>query len=171
MAKRKSSGVEMDLSSFMAVLIMTIGCMVVILVSNVIIIVSNPNNTRITSIITSSIYVEGMPDSKTEETLLPFPNGNQLKEPTYVDVHRDRLIIYPGESIVPVRDMRLEGNAFEKALNRVAANTANEYIILLLRPGTAPVARQLKKSIEQRGIDLGYELFEDERDVNYQQED
>ena len=164
MARRAKKGVEMDLSSFMAVLIMTIGCMVVILVSNVIIIISNPDNTRITSIVKSAIYEEGK-----EDEAKPFPLGNTSKEPAYIDVRRDRLIIYPSESIVPVRDLQLEGNAFEKLLDRLSTNKANEYVILLLRPGSVVVSRQLQKTIVQRGIALGYELFEQDRDVNYEQ--
>lgn len=151
----------MDLSSFMAVLIMTIGCMVVILVSNVIIIVSNPNNTRITSIIQSSL--EGRSDSGQ-----PFPLGNIVKEPAYIDVQREYLQIYPGEDIVRIRDLTLEGNAFEQLLDRVSTNKANEYIILLVRPGSVKVSRQLRKVIEQRDIDIGFELFRTGREVFYE---
>lgn len=165
MARKANTGVEMDLSSFMAVLIMTIGCMVVILVSNVIIIVSNPDNTRITSIIKTAIWNAGE-DSKESP---PFPDGNTSKEPAYIDVRRDRLIIYPGENIVPVRDLQLEGNEFENLLDRVSTNIASEYIVLLLRPGSVVVSRQLQKTITQRGIDLGYELFREGREVNYAQ--
>jgi hypothetical protein len=160
MAKRASQAVEMDLSSFMAVLIMTIGCMVVILVSNVIIIISNPENTTITSIVKSAL-TEGQD---------PFPQGNKAKEPSYIDVRRDRLVIYPGESIVPIRDLQLEGNEFEKLLDRVAANIADEYVVLLCRPGSVVVSRQLQKNISQRGIELGVELFEQDREVVYEPE-
>jgi len=164
MARRAKQGVEMDLSSFMAVLIMTIGCMVVILVSNVIIIISNPDNTSITSIVKTAIWIEG----DEEEGKDPFPNGNKLKEPAYIDVRRDRLTIYPGEHIVPVRDLQLEGNAFDKLLDRISTNKANEYVVLLLRPRSVVVSRQLQKTIVQRGIGLGYELFEENREVNYE---
>ena len=41
---------EMDLSSFMAVLIMTIGCLVILLVTNVVVIISNPENLSITTL-------------------------------------------------------------------------------------------------------------------------
>lgn len=166
MARRKSAEIEMDLSSFMAVLIMTIGCMVVLLVSNTIIIVSNPNNTRITSVVQSSLYFS---DSKAErsDAKSPFPLGNQAKEPSYVDVHRDRLEIYPGNHIVPVRHLGLEGNAFEQLLDRVSTNVANEYVVLLVRPGSVQVSRQLRKAISQRDIDVGFELFEAGRPVNY----
>ena len=157
MGKRASKGVEMDLSSFMAVLIMTIGCMVVILVSNVIIIISNPDNTTITSIVKTAL-TEG--DD-------PFPQGNKAKEPSYVDVRRDRLIIYPGEHVVPVRDLQLEGNEFEKLLDHVSENIATEYVVLLCRPGSTVVGRQLQKTVVQRGIELGVELFEEGRIVEY----
>jgi hypothetical protein len=160
MAKRAKEALEMDLSSFMAVLIMTIGCMMVILVANVIIIISNPENVTITSIVKTAL-TEG--DD-------PFPQGNKDKEPAYIDVQRDRLTIYPGKSIVPIRDLQLEGNEFEVLLDRVGTNIANEYIVLLCRPGSVVVSRQIQKTIAQRGIELGVELFEKDREVTYDQD-
>ncbi len=155
--------VEQDLSSFMAVLIMTIGCLMVILVSNVIIIVSNPENTRITSIIRTAIW----DDSEEEDKLVPFFDGNKFKEPSYIDVRRDRLILYPGATVVPVRDLEMEGNALERLLREVEEKKSEQYIVLLIRPRSSTIARQLQRAIRARGIDLGWDLFEDNRTVDY----
>ena len=156
---------EQDLSSFMAVLIMTIGCLVVLLVSNVIIIISNPENTSISTVVRAAIEADG--DDKLGSTT-PFPYGNRLKEPTYVDIFEDRLIIYPGEEIVPIPDLEREGNAFERLVDRVENNHATSYIVFLVRPRAALVVRRLKKMVKARGIDIGYELFEEGRDVEFE---
>ena len=43
-----------------------------------------------------------------------------------------------------------------------------QYIVLLVRPRSSIVARRLKKSIKDRGIDFGYELYEEGRPVQYE---
>jgi len=162
----KKDGVKQDLSSFMAILIMTIGALVVLLVSNTLVIISNPENTQITSIITSSLYVPA-PAGTGSEGGAPFPKGNTRKEPSYIDVHRDRIIIYPGEEVLPVRDIERTGNALENLLRHLEENRDKEYVVLLVRPRASIVARQLAKAIRDRDIDLGQELYEDGRGVNY----
>lgn len=162
---RKKSEVKQDLFAFMSILVMTIGALVMLLVSNTLIIVSNPENTQITSIITSSLYVE---DGTGTEGDAPFPQGNKLKEPAYIDVHRDRVIIYPGEEVVPIRDLEREGNAFDQLLDEVYDKRQDEYIILLVRPRSAQVATHLRNVIRDRNIDVGFELFETGRPVNYE---
>jgi hypothetical protein len=166
MAKKEKSKVEQDLSSFMPILMLTIGSLVFLLVVNTIIIMSNPENVRITSLVRSALYVQGRDAGM--EGGAPFPNGNKDKEPRYVDVYRDRVVVYPGEYVVPLRDLETEGNAFEKLLSDVAANRAYEYIVMLVRPRAAKVARRIKKAVHAQDVDVGYELFETDRPVNYE---
>lgn len=60
MGKKASRGFSQDLSSFMCIILMLIGVMVIMLITNTVVIVSNPENIRITSIIQSSgEYLEG----------------------------------------------------------------------------------------------------------------
>ncbi len=155
---------QTDFSSFMAVILMLIGVLMIMLISNVLTIISNPENIKITSLITSSIYT---PEKGEEPGMSPFPHGNKNKEPYYIDVHRDRMILFPGEEVVTLRDLEVEGNAFEKRLLEVEVNKTNDYIVLLARPRSATVVRRLKKVIRDRGVDVGVELFEEKRDVNY----
>jgi hypothetical protein len=159
-----SKGPELDFSAFMPILILTIGCLVVLLVTNTIIIVSNPENVRITSVVRSALYIEG---GSGMEGGAPFPFGNKNKEPAYVDVYRNRLVLYPGGEILPVRDLQLPGNPFEKLLETVEQDKDEYYVVLLVRPHAASVARRLRKAIRSRDIDFGWELFETERPVDY----
>lgn len=162
---RKKSDTTQDLSSFMAILIMTIGALVVLLVSNTLVIISNPENTTVTSIVTSSLYVGGGDGS---EGGSPFPRGNRHKEPSYIDVHHDRIYLFPGNEVVPVRELERPGNALERFLERLRENREEEYVILLVRPHAGEVYRRLSRAVRDRGIDLGTELFEAGRAVDYE---
>ena len=161
-------GATTDFSSFMSVILMLIGVLVIMLVSNVLTIISNPENIKITSLVTSSVYAEEKSDDK---GMSPFPFGNKVKEPSYIDVYRDRLVLYDplamGE-IISLRDLEQAGNGFEKMLARVETNKVNDYIVLLARPRSATVVRRLKKVIRDRGVDVGVELYEANRDVEYE---
>ena len=149
----------------MAILIMTIGALVVLLISNTMVIISNPQNTIITSIVTSSLFVPGGDGA---EGGSPFPLGNRLKEPRYIDVHPDRIILYPGEQILPVRDMDRPQNALERFLEEVREVRDYEYVVLLVRPRAADVYRRIARAVRDREIDLGIELFEAGREVDYE---
>lgn len=164
MAVRKRS-FDQDLSSFMCIILMVIGVMVIVLITNVVMIISNPENIRITSLVQSS-GAWGQGEAEMVGTQ-PFPFGNRSKEPVYVDVRRDHLVLYPTQEVVSFRDLERPGNGLERLLDEVQAKSADEYVVLLARPKTAAVFHRLKKLILDRGIDLGWELFEEDRPVEY----
>lgn len=159
--------VKFDYSSFMPIVLMTVGWCATVLIVNTLIIVMNPDNIQITSVVQSAgSFKEGGEDEGMGKAP-PFPFGNKTKEPMYVDVQRDHLVLYPGSEVVPLRDLERKGNALERMLNTVQTNAATEYVVLLARPGTALVINRLKKAIRDRGIDIGCELYEADRKVNY----
>jgi len=157
-------GFNQDFSSFMSIILMVIGVLVIVLITNVVMIVSNPENIRITSLV-QSVGAYGDEGSEVAGSH-PFPLGNKVKEPNYVDVQRDHLVIYPDKEIVSFRDLEKPGNPFERLLNDLQKKRDEEYLILLVRPGTAKVLYRLKKIVGDRGIDLGFELWEADRDVD-----
>jgi hypothetical protein len=153
-----------DLSSFMCIVLMCIGFLVTILVINVLVITSNPTNIEITPVVKFAMSSE---KADTDGAGVPFFN-NKSKEPIYLDVHRDFLVIYPGEERVLAGDLEKPGNALERALIRVEANSERQYVCMLLRPYSALFARRLKKIVKTRGIDVGQELFEAGKAIDYQ---
>lgn len=161
---KKKSETKQDLSSFMAILIMTIGALVVLLISNTMIIISNPENTTVTSVVTTSLFI----DDQAVDGNQPFPMGNELKEPRYIDVHRDRIIMYPGSILLPVRELGQPNNALERFLEEIHMARDQEYVVLLVRPYSAEVYRRIAKAVRDRQIDLGIELFEAGRAVDYE---
>ena len=160
-----ASSSDMDLSSFMAVLIMCIGCLVILLVVNVIVIISNPENLSITTLV-SRAYDNTDEPELAKQLGQPFFN-NKSKEPSYVDVHPDRLVIYPGKEVVPITELEQPGNAFEQMLDRIDKVKDKEYIILALRPKTSRVSKRLRKAIKDRGIDVGQNFFIPEKVIDY----
>lgn len=160
MGKKSKGQMKQDLSSFMSILIMTIGALVIVLCANTLIIASNPDNLEITSLFSA--------DSTAEDGDVGQPMfENTAKEPAYIDVWKDYLVIYPGEVRVLKSDLEREGNAFEFLLRKIEANKDHEYVVMLLRPYSAVFARRIRTIVRDRGIDLGQELYELDKPVNY----
>ena len=138
------------------------GVMVILLVSNVLTIISNPDNIKIGAIVSGTIYE----DKKDEnEQFVPPKFQNMRQDPIYIDVEADRLTIYPERKTIEARDLAFEGNDFERFLGDVEKVKSARYIVLLLRPGSAVFQRQLRQVIRDRGIDVGFEPWDTGREI------
>lgn len=150
MAKHDST--KTDFSSFMCIILMLTGCLVTIMISNVVVISANPENVQITSIIP-----RGFDPADDKEVV--DSQGNVLKNPWYLEVWRDRMVIHPGGEVVNIRELEEKDNAFERFLTLVEARKDRQYIVLLVREHGAVIARKLKKVIRDRKIDIGMDLL------------
>lgn len=150
---------DVDTSAFQNVVLMLIGVLMVMLISNVLTIISNPDNVNIGAVITGAVYS----DEETEVAQPKFQNTHQ--DPIYIDVEPNQIIIYPRKTVVAARDLALRGNPFEELLDRVEANKTGMYIVLLLRPGSYQLQWKLRDPIRERGIDVGFEPFETGRPI------
>lgn len=146
------SEAKTDFSSFMCVILMLTGCLVTIMISNIVIISANPENVQITSIIP-----QGMDPAI--DTAVEDSHGNIVKSPWYLEVRRDRLIVHPGEEVIQLHELEEKDNKFELFLRRVEAKKERQYIVLLVREHAATIARKLKKVILDRKIDIGVDLL------------
>ncbi len=86
--------------------------------------------------------------------------------PIYVDVEPDQLIICPEETHIAKSDVALPGGPFEQFLDQVEAVRDTCHIVLILRPGSAIFTRQLRQMIRDRNIDIHFEPWDADRDVN-----
>ena len=152
---------EVDTSGFQNIVLMLIGVLVIMLVSNVLTIISNPENIKIGAVVTGAVYDED-DDSK---SFIPPKFQNMRQDPIYVDVEPGRLIIYPEKTEILAQDLLFEGNEFEKFLDDVEKVKSVRYIVLLLRPGSAVFQRRLRQVIRERDIDLGFEPWEAGRPI------
>jgi len=153
-----------DLTSFLTILLMTIGCLIVLLICDTFIVVSNPDNIKIVSIVRGGYEEFDEELGRTRYVGLP-KYGNIFKNPTYIDVYGDYFIIYPAKTVVPVAQLEEDNNPLEQLLAKIGENVENNYIILILRPGSSRLGRFLRRTIRDRNIDLGEELFEEGREI------
>lgn len=160
MGSREST--KTDFSSFMCIILMLTGALVTIMIANVIIISANPDNIQITSIMPQSPIGDGGGTGEAEMEKDAF--GNTMKSPWYVDVWRDHLTIYPdppsGNGHVDLHELEDKDNTFETFLNYVEGRKNTEYVVLIVRPWASSVARQLKKAVVDRGLDIGMDLMD-----------
>jgi hypothetical protein len=90
-----------------------------------------------------------------------------LKSPAYLDCYPDKVIIYPGKQVVTWDDLRKPSNTLEKLLTRIEANTAKEYVVILVRPESVALYRAVRKLVQQRSIEIGMEVIDADYDVNW----
>ena len=152
---------DFDSSGFQNIVLMLIGVLMMMLVSNVLTIISNPENIKIGALVTGSVYGEN--DEK--DTFIPPKFQNMKQDPIYVDVEPTRLIIHPEKRVIEARDLVFEGNDFEQFLDDVERVKSVRYIVLLLRPGSATFQRKLRQVIRGRGIDVGFEPWDPGREI------
>ena len=152
---------DFDSSGFQNIVLMLIGVLMMMLVSNVLTIISNPENIKIGALVTGSVYGEN--DEK--DTFIPPKFQNMKQDPIYVDVEPTRLIIHPEKRVIEARDLVFEGNDFEQFLDDVERVKSVRYIVLLLRPGSATFQRKLRQVIRDRGIDVGFEPWDLGREI------
>lgn len=156
----KDSGV--DTSGFQNIVLMLIGVLMVMLISNVVTIISNPDNIKIGALVTGEVYG----DEGFESTVPKFANMRQ--DPVYIDVEPGRMIVYQYPTrpfVVNARDLQLPGNDFEKFLDWLESRKQTRYAVLLLRPGCAKFQRRLRATFRERDIDVGFEPWEEGRPV------
>jgi hypothetical protein len=152
---------DFDASGFQNIVLMLIGVLVIMLVSNVLTIISNPENIKIGAVVTGAVYDE----SDDAKTFIPPKFQNMRQDPIYVDVEPEKLIIYPEKKEIAARDLMFEGNEFEKFLDQVEQVKSARYIVLLLRPGSAVFQRKLRQAIRDRGIGIGFEPWAADRAI------
>lgn len=156
---------DFDASGFQNIVLMLIGVLVIMLVSNVLTIISNPENIKIGALVTGAVYEE-----EGEQEFIAPKFQNMRQDPIYVDVEPNKLIIYgdvvnPEKREILAADLQFEGNDFEKFLDQVERVKSVRYIVLLLRPGSAIFQRKLRQVIRDRKIDVGFEPWDVGREI------
>ena len=90
---------------------------------------------------------------------------NMRKDPVYVDVQSNQLTIYPEQRIVAAPELCIPKNDFECLLEDMERVRAVRYALLLLRPGSASLQREVCGMLQKHGIDRGIEPWEDGRNI------
>lgn len=158
-----SKAAEVDTSGFQNIVLMLVGVLMIMLISNVLTIISNPDNIKIGAIVSGSVYEE---DADEQDQAAPPKFQNMSKNPVYVEVRGHELIIYPDYTRVKDTELRIPGNPWEKFIERIATVRETRYIVLLLRPDSALFQRQLRRVIKDHQIEVGFEPWDTNRRVS-----
>ena len=91
---------------------------------------------------------------------------NMSRDPIYVDVQPQRVVIYPDKQEISANELDAPDNIFERFLDQVQPQRDTRYIILLLSPESASLQRKLREAIRQHGIEVGLEPWEPGKEIN-----
>ena len=164
---------DVDTSGFQNIVLMLVGVLMIMLISNVLTIISNPDNIKIGALISGTVYEEETGEED-KASFVPPKFNNMEKNPVYVEVDAHRITVYPEYIKISDTDLRLPDNDFEKFLDRLSSvnkemkeqgRAEQRYVVLLLRPDSALFQRRVRKLIRDRGIDVGFEPWESSRKI------
>ena len=94
---------------------------------------------------------------------------NLRKNPVYVDVQPDHVIICPENTVIPSSRLAVPGNEFEQVMEAIQSVREVRYVVLVLRPGSEILQRQLRQIVQKYPVDIGFEPWEAERPVSYEE--
>ena len=92
------------------------------------------------------------------------------KESFYIDCQSNSVTLYPGVTNVTWEVLQYPGNAVEKLLDQVQASNQTHYVIVMARPNSVKVFRQICKMVSERPIDVGYDVVDADFRVNWTDE-
>jgi hypothetical protein len=146
MARQRSRGkTDLDVVGFLSIMSIVTGLICLILFVIALRIALNPKALKIVSFrLFSSVRAD--------------PRNPKI--PSYIDCHPDRVVLYPGEINVTWEDLQRPDNPLEKMLNRIQANAANEYVIVMVRPQSLKFYRTVRNLVGKRPIDVGYDAID-----------
>jgi len=85
---------------------------------------------------------------------------NYPKEPSYIDCQSNSVTLYPGATNVTWDALQFPDNAVEKLLDQVQASNQTRYVMVMARPDSVKVFRQVCKMVSERPIDVGFDVVD-----------
>lgn len=149
--------VDIDVVPYLSIMVIVLKLICLILVVTVMRIALNPHGVKAVSI--ENVF--GM-ERKAKKNELSV-----IKAPTYMDCGPSGVTIYPGNALVSSGSFSDPTNLLVQTVDRVTANASNEYIIVLVRPGSVRTYRFLRKMLTGRQLDVGYDVFDSGVQIDY----
>ena len=85
---------------------------------------------------------------------------SQFKEPVYIDCQSNSVTLYPGSTNVIWEALQFPDNAVERLLDQIQASNKTKYVIVMARPDSVKVFRQVRKMVAERTIDASYDVVD-----------
>ena len=151
--RHKSAEITMDLFPFLSILACTIGALILLIIVMTTQTMGNQQKVKIIA------KQEG--DQKQGQ--------DQSKSPRYLECSEKGVILYPEKITIPSAQLK-QNPALKTLLDQLSKNRDKEYLIVAVRPGGIDTFQTLRTLVESRGIDIGYEPFEDGLQLNFETE-
>lgn len=139
--RNSPSTIEIELFPFLSVLACTIGSLILLIV-----------------VITTQTF---SPQKEITIVAQGETGKNIAKTPHYLECRQDGLIIYPREEFVPKEQIDSLDSGLSRLIAEVGAKSDREYLIVAVRPNGIDVFKQVRRLIENQGIDIGYEPIDE----------
>jgi hypothetical protein len=153
MARRKPyEKIDINVEPFLSIMAIVLKLISLILVVIVMRIAVNPKGKRI-------IAFAGLYSGHN--------NVTNPKIPSYIDCQPDKLVLYPGETKVASEELQQSGNPVDKLLDKVQAHRDDEYVVVLVRPGSVKLYRTVRNLIGKRPIEVGYDAIDADFKVDW----
>ena len=91
-------------------------------------------------------------------------SANMRKDPVYIDVQPDQIVIYPEKMEIAASALAVPHNGFEEFLDQVEQVRSVRYSVFVLRPGSVDLQRRVRQLMQDRNLELGFEPVETGRD-------
>jgi len=157
--RRKIEKIDIDVLPYLSIMVITLNLICLILIVTVTRIALNP---EALPVVTLPGIIGAEDDASASEGV--------VKVPSYIDCRPEGFMIYPGAIAVSAAQLGEAGNPFERLLDHVAANSAREYVVLLVRPNSARFYREARNMISQRDIDVGYDAVEEDYVIKWDEQ-
>jgi hypothetical protein len=157
MARRKAyEKIDINVEPFLSIMAIVLKLISLILVVIVMRIAMNPKGKRIIAF--AGLY---------------SGHGNVAnpKIPSYIDCHPEGLTLYsstiPAGAQVSWDDLQRPDNAVNQLLDKVQQHKDEEYVVVMVRPQSVKFYRTVRKLIEKRPIDVGYDAIDADFKVDW----
>ena len=94
-------------------------------------------------------------------------NVENAKIPSYIDCGENNVTIYPGAKHVSWEELQRPGNPVDQLLDKVEAHSAEEYVVVMVRPKSLKYYRAIRNRIAKRTVDVGYDAVDADFRVNW----
>ena len=168
MARKPKTKIDIDVLPYLSIMLSVLGIICLIIVVMVMNIALNP---KAIAIVSFKGLFAGSKGGGAGTGAVEVDGGTKSpKIPSYLDCSVDGVSIFPGETNVPPGELSVPGNPVQKLLDNVETNSATQYVIVLIRPGSLPVYRAVRRMISNRNIDIAYDTLELTAKIDWRQE-
>lgn len=147
MARRRPyEKIDINVEPFLSIMVIVLKLITLILVVIVMRIAVNPQGRKIVAF--AGLYAG-------------HGNLENPKIPSYIDCQPDKLTLYsndmPRGEQVSKEDLQRPDNLVNQLLDNVQQHEKTEYVVVMVRPKSVTLYRTIRKLIEKRPIDVGYD--------------